>query len=820
MYNPSDHKTINQPFGMGDIPINGKTLFYDKVKQVYRPFLTVDELDEYFADLFKTPDFESIVNTGGILLVSGKIEGGINDAYWFPAIGYPVLKTTNIIIGDYYTKAETDAKILIETNERIAEDALKADKTYVDAQDADLESRKADKDSISSLQIIELAEGSTEITQADYANKDAVLIDITSGGTGAVIELEFDADGVAELGFEVIGTFRGLLGGNIVDLAKYVRSNVLFNTSGEGEEVISDDLVTSYVFGLWGATTIDFTNSTVVKRSTNLINVLGVQSIFFQNIAATIASASTTVGCFYNSLGVRVETILKASLVPHLDGYKYDVPTGIGAVNLGVHLREADAIGSAQVKSITISTGTNTIKPSLLGFNIYDFLSVDNGMSKADFLDEVTPPNLVTGFSPGTYSSVFPVVTEPISATSSHSDNSFAATEGQYLYLKGIDNTMADGAVSLVGRLFRSDNSSSANIPKSSLVAVPGYTGYYRFTVPAGVFAAKGALNVVNADTPTAYVAYSLPALQMKEVFIPTKTFAAILVSFNKDAGNGTFFVYVLVSDKEGYYIRFDIPHIINMSTSEEYGYIDYWRIEDAHLYQYVDGVMVDQGIQILNGGESETAYKTPLASDFTGGYHGCEIMESASFLVDGVPYTDFDTSFFYREATEFAYIEKSTMYQTAAGLRTPVLPVVPEATHYKRTKFGDRGYITENKLVWLKNTDVQIWYFALCSIGTSVGDFVYNSEFEIVETTHGSEVDRLEAPDEPTIWLYSDANKISASAEGHISHPAGLDVEAVSRIKDNSNYNKYYRQVSDKSPLLGDVWKGTGKYTFTKKVS
>lgn len=109
MYNPADHKVQNQPFGVGSIPLNAKTLYYDTVKLVYRQFQNVAELEAYFAIQFKTPDFEAIVNTGGTLSGStGKITGGTNDAYWFPNGATAVLKATNIDISLYYTSAQVE----------------------------------------------------------------------------------------------------------------------------------------------------------------------------------------------------------------------------------------------------------------------------------------------------------------------------------------------------------------------------------------------------------------------------------------------------------------------------------------------------------------------------------------------------------------------------------------------------------------------------------------------------------------------------------------------------------------------------------------
>lgn len=110
MYNPADHKVQNQPFGVGAIPLNGKSHYFDTAKQVYRWFQNVAELEAYFAIQFKTPDFECIVNTGGTLnATTGKITGGTNDAYWFPNGATAILKNTNINLADYYTKSEINA---------------------------------------------------------------------------------------------------------------------------------------------------------------------------------------------------------------------------------------------------------------------------------------------------------------------------------------------------------------------------------------------------------------------------------------------------------------------------------------------------------------------------------------------------------------------------------------------------------------------------------------------------------------------------------------------------------------------------------------
>lgn len=276
-YNPSDHKAINQPFGMGAIPLNSKSLFYDTNLLKYRPFQNVAEVNTYFANLtFRDPTFDVIVNTGGTLL-NGIITGGVNDVYWFRDGVNLVKKETDL--SNYYDEQQIDAFLLAinlsisdlsegisthinntnnphqvtktqvglgnvdntsdlnkpistatqqaiddEEAARIAADALKADKTYVDYQDNELlniintKANSADIRSNVRIQYADLDSGThTTYINTDFANLEVYLQTLAAGGVGTSGYFTFDSNGVLDLssltpGVDFDATIFGVVG--------------------------------------------------------------------------------------------------------------------------------------------------------------------------------------------------------------------------------------------------------------------------------------------------------------------------------------------------------------------------------------------------------------------------------------------------------------------------------------------------------------------------------------------------------------------------------------------------------------------------------
>ena len=82
-YNPQDGNTVlGRPLGAIGIPIDSRSLFYDKVNIVRRAFISTAEVIEYFDTPFKRQGhFTIYINSTGILDSTGVITGGENVAY-------------------------------------------------------------------------------------------------------------------------------------------------------------------------------------------------------------------------------------------------------------------------------------------------------------------------------------------------------------------------------------------------------------------------------------------------------------------------------------------------------------------------------------------------------------------------------------------------------------------------------------------------------------------------------------------------------------------------------------------------------------------
>jgi len=81
-YNPTDHSAQNIPLGAYDKPLDGKFMFYDKVYFKYRPFISNNEVLNYFIGDNRKGNFDILINTGGTL-TEGVVIGGSNSVWWF-----------------------------------------------------------------------------------------------------------------------------------------------------------------------------------------------------------------------------------------------------------------------------------------------------------------------------------------------------------------------------------------------------------------------------------------------------------------------------------------------------------------------------------------------------------------------------------------------------------------------------------------------------------------------------------------------------------------------------------------------------------------
>lgn len=239
----------------------------------------------------------------------------------------------------------------------------------------------------------------------------------------------------------------------------------------------------------------------------------------------------------------------------------------------------------------------------------------------------------------------------------------------------------------------------------------------------------------------------------------------------------------------------------------DELVYVDYWRLTTSYFYLLQDGTMFNTGLKALDIAESECVFKRPGADDFTGGYHGDELLNHVSFYSNGL-LVDIDSGAIdLTPSNELYYLEKSTMHQTSAdGQPVPGHPV--EADHVKRTVFSDGGYTTYNRLTWQRAGKVEIWYVGLCCVGKPAAGYVHTNDlFEDVEMTK-SNLTYLYSTGAKHNTAYYRGDEFSASVTSNLLSPSDMDGSNLSlSIWDRVGDSKFYRGARNIMSEVGDVW-------------
>src|SRR5690606_5452967 len=89
------------------------------------------------------------------------------------------------------------------------------------------------------------------------------------------------------------------------------------------------------------------------------------------------------------------------------------------------------------------------------------------------------------------------------------------------------------------------------------------------------------------------------------------------------------------------------------------------------------------------------------------------------------------------KPCNEFFYVQKSTMHYTPLTSE-PYGNHEDICTHYKKTIFNEKGYVTENELVGLLEEGLSIlhWYLGICCVGKIQSQYVMNEYFDTMEMT------------------------------------------------------------------------------------
>ena len=120
------------------------------------------------------------------------------------------------------------------------------------------------------------------------------------------------------------------------------------------------------------------------------------------------------------------------------------------------------------------------------------------------------------------------------------------------------------------------------------------------------------------------------------------------------------------MQDKENknFYYGFEVGFELDTS---DIVYTKQYRLQKAEVYILKNSRMVKTGLVALTGGESEFVYKIHDKVDFTGGYHGDELLTTVKFYLDGKELSNLDKPFSLLAGESFKYVQVSTMHETAS---------------------------------------------------------------------------------------------------------------------------------------------------------
>lgn len=297
---------------------------------------------------------------------------------------------------------------------------------------------------------------------------------------------------------------------------------------------------------------------------------------------------------------------------------------------------------------------------------------------------------------------------------------------------------------------------------------------------------------------------------------IPDENNPKAYYQFNKTGGAksvGLMTVYTQIRDDS--YVGFEIAHEVDM---RDIIYQDYWRIVKADFYTLTGGAMVATGKKALDTGESEFVWKQNANKvDFTGGYHGDELVTDLTFLANGLP-VPLSADIALTACNAFEYIEKSTMHETANKDSDPFVaghPVI--ANHIKNTSFYDGGYKTYNKIIFNYAGTMSTLYHGVSCISKDVASTVIAGNDFTSQAMTGGGLNYFEEAKARDYVGYNTTNKLSSKATARIINDNTADLASTFFVHDRSVDSKYYRKSPPKNVVVGEVMESEFSCFFDK---
>lgn len=261
----------------------------------------------------------------------------------------------------------------------------------------------------------------------------------------------------------------------------------------------------------------------------------------------------------------------------------------------------------------------------------------------------------------------------------------------------------------------------------------------------------------------------------------------------------GAFKAYTQV--KGDLYVGFEVKHEYNMT---DLVYQNYWRIYQALFYKFTDGIMQPTGKTALGIGESEFVLKTNSTKvDFTGGYHGDEIVADVKFLADGVLIPP-SANIALKACEQFEYIEKSIMHETA-DVNGFIAGHPKIADHIKHTVFKNAGYKTRNLCTWNYSGLLTIIYHGISCIHKDVATTVFSDDTYTDQAMTGSTNNYFNAVGARLYKGRNETNGLAVEATAYQVIPSEKDALSEFFVHDRSTDSKYYRKTPASTVSVGE---------------
>lgn len=322
-----------------------------------------------------------------------------------------------------------------------------------------------------------------------------------------------------------------------------------------------------------------------------------------------------------------------------------------------------------------------------------------------------------------------------------------------------------------------------------------------------------------NDVTITNFATIGTNVVQVIEDTATTPVLEDVYLDYNPTGllSQPAFIVYVRMGENSLYFTGYQVAKEVSQTRQSLY------RIMKADLFKYVSGSFVNQNKVILTTGDSECVFQESTKTDATGSAHGDEIASSTYFYLDGVRLTttELASAFTLKSGSEFRYEQVSTIYETDNVVDNP------RCSHRKITTFGDGGYKTENSLTWLSVPNpIAIWYSGIVCVALATSG-IYRPE-TLNYYTAGAAGAKVNETGVRTMFFENATNKLSTFVESFITKVKSGSTDNTKLYNDNAltvvfddglTRTKYYREVLNVTPAIGDIWESWCKVKHFENV-